>query len=537
MNKRFILSSVLIILVFLLSSCNKSTLTTTEEVTTKKPPREYPSVEEIDDLYRNYYEICVYSFADTNGDGIGDLNGVTQKLDYIKDLGFNGIWLMPINPGSSYHKYDVENYYDIDKEFGTLEDFETLLNEAHKRNINILMDLVVNHSSSHHPWFKDAVAYIKENGEVGGEYGDYYNFTTQATNNYHLIRGTSYYYEGQFHGGMPDLNLDSENVRNEIVNIMKFWIEKGVDGFRLDACTSYYTNNDDACIDFLDWLNTEAKKIKEDCYLVGEVWNMSNVFVKKYYASGCDSFFTYPIATGQGSLMDALRETKSNNGQVFNRVLNTLKDSYTTGILAPFLTNHDNDRVASFVGRSKVNKVKYIQGLLSLMNGAMFVYYGDEVGMTSGGNDPSRRLAIRWDKEGTLTCTKSPDNEKVLETYYPFETVAEQKEDYNSILNYYKAALYMRNSNPEIARGTTIVHAEYLSQSEYVSVFNRVYKNSTITIATNLNATETQTIVLNSSEVFSGMSFSLCTDFDTEVTFDEATKTLTLPPYSIAIFR
>ena len=107
----------------------------------------------IDDHYRNYYEIFVYSYFDTNNDGIGDINGVTQKLDYIKEMGFNGIWLMPVHEGTSYHKYDVEDYYSIDKDFGTIEDFENLLKEAHARGINVIMDLVVNHTTSNHSWF------------------------------------------------------------------------------------------------------------------------------------------------------------------------------------------------------------------------------------------------------------------------------------------------------------------------------------------------------------------------------------------------
>ena len=107
----------------------------------------------IDDNYRNWYEIFVYSFFDTNNDGIGDLNGVTAKLDYIKEMGFNGIWLMPIHPSPTYHKYDVTDYYGIHPDYGTLEDFKTLVEEAHKRDIRIIIDLVVNHSSDSHPWF------------------------------------------------------------------------------------------------------------------------------------------------------------------------------------------------------------------------------------------------------------------------------------------------------------------------------------------------------------------------------------------------
>ena len=129
----------------------------------------------IDDKYRNWYEIFVHSYYDTNNDGIGDLKGVTAKLDYIKEMGFNGIWLMPIHPSPTYHKYDVTDYYAIDPDYGTLEDFKELVDEAHKRGIRVIMDLVVNHSSDGHPWFKEACDYIRKNGKPGGKYGDFYS--------------------------------------------------------------------------------------------------------------------------------------------------------------------------------------------------------------------------------------------------------------------------------------------------------------------------------------------------------------------------
>ena len=118
-------------------------------------------VEVPDDNYRTYYEVFVRSYYDSDGDGIGDIPGLTQKLDYIQELGFNGIWLMPIMPSMTYHKYDVTDYYSIDSEYGTLDDFKVLLEEAHKRGINVIIDMVFNHTSSEHPWFKEACNYLK----------------------------------------------------------------------------------------------------------------------------------------------------------------------------------------------------------------------------------------------------------------------------------------------------------------------------------------------------------------------------------------
>lgn len=187
------------------------------------------------DNVRNWYEIFIYSFADSDGDRIGDFKGATEKLDYVRDLGFTGIWLMPIMPSPSYHKYDVSDYYDIDPQYGTLDDFKAFLARAHELDIKVTIDLVVNHTSNLHPWFQSS--------KTGADspYRDYYNWQDKGGSGYEKI-GDSYY-ECRFVSTMPDLNLDSDAVRSEISNIMKFWLEMGVDGFRLDAVTSYYTGD------------------------------------------------------------------------------------------------------------------------------------------------------------------------------------------------------------------------------------------------------------------------------------------------------
>ena len=213
-------------IVFVLCSCSKTNESTkpVEVTTTRKKVSENRKYEHdlniIDDNYRNYYEIFVFSFADSNNDGIGDFNGVTSKLDYIKDMGFNGIWLMPINTASSYHKYDVIDYYNVDPNYGTLADLTNLLTKAHEKGIKVILDLVINHTGEGHPWFQDAKNYIKSYGYPGGDFGDFYNFSTSYNSGYSAISGTNYFYEAQFWSGMPDLNLDSANVKREISNII-----------------------------------------------------------------------------------------------------------------------------------------------------------------------------------------------------------------------------------------------------------------------------------------------------------------------------
>ena len=245
------LAGLLLILAMLLSACGEQ--------------RREPELNIIDDKYRNWYEVFVYSYYDSDGDRIGDLAGLAEKLDYISDLGMNGIWLMPIMPSPSYHKYDVTDYYDIDPQYGTLEDFSAMLEKAHSLGIDVIIDLVLNHTSNEHPWFVSA-----KSGE-DSPYRGWYNWSDTQQDGYAKAGGA--YYECRFVNTMPDLNLDNPEVRAEIEDILRFWLEDmGVDGFRLDAVTSYYTGNTEKNKEFLSWLGETARGIEPDCYIVGEAW-------------------------------------------------------------------------------------------------------------------------------------------------------------------------------------------------------------------------------------------------------------------------
>ena len=488
----------------------------------------------IDDNYRNWYEIFVYSFYDTNNDGIGDLNGVTAKLDYIKEMGFNGIWLMPIHPSPTYHKYDVTDYYAIHPDYGTLEDFKNLVDEAHKRGIRIIIDLVVNHSSDSHPWFLQACDYIRKNGAPGGEYGDFYNFRITDNNAYHSVNGTKYSYEGQFWSGMPDLNLDSENVRNEIISIMNFWLtDYNVDGFRLDAVTSYYTGNLQNNIDFLSWLNTEAKKIKPTAYIVGEAWVGSDFAIDRYYESGCDSFFLFTGSQAGGTIATAVKQC---SGKSLGELFMSLQSTYGDAILAPFLGNHDTMRPGSFMPGE--DNVKMAAGVLAMMNGGTFVYYGEEIGMISkGGNnsDPAKRIAMKWQAKNIYEghCYLPPENTPVDDTSYYYPSVAEQYEDASSILNYYKEAMELRNRFPAIARGTVTYHPD--GQNNYICVITKEYNGEKLTIVFNMDTFE-QTVTLDKEMLgFTDLVGELYAT-DGKFTFDE-NGALIMPPQSIAIFK
>ena len=444
-----------------------------------------PALNVLDDKYRTTYEIFVYSFYDSDGDGIGDLQGVIDKLDYVNDgddstssdLGCNEIWLMPISPSPTYHKYDITDYKAIDPEYGTLEDFDELVSACHERKTNLIIDLVLNHTSSEHPWFKEAAAYLREHPELTEidkadcPYLYYYNFSNEPQTGYEKLAGTNWYYEARFWSGMPDLNLDNDMVKEEIADITQFWIDRGVDGFRLDAVTSYYTDNDTSNIEFMTWLNDTIKGQKEDAYIVGEAWTALSRY-SKYYASGVDSFFAFEFSGTEGVIASVARSKKSPLSYAkaisdAEKELSSVTESY---IDAPFFTNHDMARAAGyFVGRGSDKMVKMAGALNLLMGGNAFVYYGEELGMKGSGKDENKRAPMQWvsgdedqakySNSGVVSpadadgmCHGPKDMEKFDMTY---PSLLEQASDPYSIYNYYKKAIRLRNTYPVIARGKT----------------------------------------------------------------------------------
>ena len=419
------------------------------------------------DNYRNYYEIFVRSFRDSNQDGIGDLNGVREKLDYIKDLGFDGIWLMPVNTALSYHKYDVKDYYTIDKEYGTLEDMKNLIKACNEKNIKLIMDLVINHTSDLNQWFIKATKAKYEN-DTTSKYLNYYNFSDTQKEGYRKYN--NFYYEARFASDMPDLNLDSVDVRNEIKDIMKYWLDLGVSGFRLDAVTSYYTGNQEKNKEFLSFINEEAKKINPNCYIVGEAWTNTGE-ISKYYESGIDSFFGF--GTDEGILFSI----NTSSGEYYSDWVNTLKNIKGSGIEAPFIGNHDTGRAAGILARNE-NKIKFGYGLLTLISGNTFAYYGDEIGMVGSGVDPNKRIGMLWDmdkKDGY--CAYPPG---VTNAEYIFPSVNEQQADEYSILNYYKKANYIRSNYDEIKKG------DYSFKNyDTISILTKTYNDKKIIIAIN----------------------------------------------------
>lgn len=426
----------------------------------------------IEDKYRTFYEVFVYSFCDSNGDGVGDIPGVTQKLDYIDELGFNGIWLMPIMPSPSYHKYDTTDYYEIDPEYGTLEDFKTFLEECHKRNIRVIIDLAMNHTSSDHPWFREAVRYLQQLPEGADPdprecpYVDYYHFSREPAAGYAPIEGTAWYYEGIFWSGMPDVNLKNETVRREFEAIADFWIDLGVDGFRLDAVKEFYSGDRYANIEILSWFNSHVKSRNPEQYIVCECWD-SKAEYSEYYASGVDSLFDFSFGERSGVICSVL--SGKNPAKAYGKLMEENEALYASfsdsHINAPFYTNHDMGRTSGYYfNEHAMAQTKMGNGMNLMMTGNAFLYYGEELGMKGSGIDENKRAPMYWSKDPNAEgmC----DGPAAMEEFaMKYDSLEEQKADPMSIYNYVRQAVLLRNQNPEIARGAVKFQESYSGEA------------------------------------------------------------------------
>ena len=350
------------------------------------------------------YEIFVASFQDSGSDGIGDLQGIIDRLDYLQSLGVRQIWLMPIHPSPSYHKYDVLDYYAVDPSYGTLDDFDRLTAACKERGIRVILDLVLNHSSSSHPWFLAACddKFFSRTGETT----DWYVFYPEEGNARHKISGCSWWYEGQFGSHMPDFNLDSESLRAEFAKIITFWQSHGVGGFRLDAVTSYYTGANASTADFLRFVCETAKANDPDCYLVGEAWT-DEATILTLYESGIDSLFNFPASDSTGRFVKAALAGKSSTVASAQADWNArIRAVSPASVDAPFVSNHDMARARGML-RSKVPNEKAAALLYLLMPGVPTVYYGEELGMSGSGSDENKRLPMVWSSDAATQC-KAP---------------------------------------------------------------------------------------------------------------------------------
>jgi len=404
------------------------------------------------------YEIFVRSFCDSNGDGIGDLNGIISKLDYLADLGIEAIWLTPIHPSPSYHKYDVTDYYAIEPEYGTMADFKRLLASAHERGIAIYLDLIINHTSTLHPWFMEARK-SKDN-----PYRQFYWWMTedqidrlgiseretsddsQVVYPWHENPGDDEKYYGLFYKGMPDLNFHSEALREEMAKIVRFWLnDVGVDGFRLDAARHIYPAWDsEESVTFWEFFSKIVGEAKPSTFTVGEVWADTEEVAP--YFRNLNATFHFDLSFALQRMLIAGRDERLiEKLQASFKLFQRYNPLFVNAIM---LTNHDQERIGSVVNGS-IEKIKLAASILLTLPGQPYLYYGEEIGMLGKKPDPYIREPFLW--------TTDPDDPQLTSWIEPeFTTLttvpplSEQTGDPVSVFNHYKNLIHLRKTEPAL---------------------------------------------------------------------------------------
>ena len=462
------------------------------------------------------YQIYPKSFMDSNGDGIGDLRGIIGKLDYLKELGIDMIWISPIYQSPFIDQgYDISDYYKIAEEFGTMEEFDLLLEEAKKREIQIVMDLVINHCSSKHEWFQKAL------DDPAGEYAEYFYFVKGKDGNppsnyrsyfggstWEKVPGTDKYYLHMFAKEQPDLNWENPKVRKELFDMVNWWLDKGIGGFRIDAIINI--KKDLAFPDFEpdgpDGMCRATKMVEEvdgigkflgelkretfekyDAFTVGEVFNMKEEELEEFV--GEDGYFS-TMFDFQPHIL-----TSSENGWYDTREVDFLKwkaaifssqvECQDRVFLANIIENHDEPRGASrYLPEHARNPqgVKMLGTVSILLRGIPFIYQGQEIGMTNCRREDihdyddidtyhqyqvaldaglskeealdacyrfsrdNARTPMQWNAEKNAGFTMGKPWLAVNENYREIN-VEDQEKDPNSVLNYYKRLIRLRKDS------------------------------------------------------------------------------------------
>lgn len=413
-----------------------------------------------------FYEIFVRSFSDSNGDGVGDLAGLTERLDYLNDgdpntnmdLGIDAVWLMPIMASPSYHGYDVTDYTAINPDYGSLEDFDTFLAEAHRRGIKVIIDFVLNHSSSQHPWFR-------QSRNPSSSFRTYYTWREQpdprwqrpwdGANVWHSSP-TGYYF-GIFWSGMPDLNLANAEVEEKMHAAMRFWLARGVDGFRVDA-VRYLLETEDGNLADIPETHAFVKRTRRaladfpEAVWVAEAWT-DTARVAQYYGTAGDEFqlaFSFDVA---GAIKSSIND---GNRASFNQTLAEAARSFEDrGFEAPFLSNHDMQRVMREL-RGDAAAMRVAAATLMALPGTPFLYYGEEIGMQGGATprDEDKRTPMRWTANGPgfgFTNARVPwhpgDEDEGVD-------VESQRGRPGALWTLYRDLIALRHAHPALSDGT-----------------------------------------------------------------------------------
>lgn len=487
-----------------------------------------------------FYQVFLRSFRDADGDGHGDFNGVVEKLDYLKELNVGGIWLTPMFESPSYHGYDVLDFYKIDAAYGTMAEFENMVEKAHSKGIRVLLDVVINHVSDQHSWFiksaKREVGYedfFVWRNEMPAGWGQAWGNEPNPNWVWHWHDERKQFYYSAFGRGMPDLNLTNPLVVKQIEAVAKFWLQKGVDGFRLDAARYAIEEgplrgqaDTDATIDYWSSFAAYVKSVKPDALLIGEVWTNPKD-VARYYndGSGLGAAFDFDF----GYHVKGLLNRKSSRSADFGTMLFS-SHAYTRDGLwkqmvkrneyspfyfsAPFLTNHDQERLALEL-KNDQELIKIAASLLLTNPGAIFLYYGEEIGMSqyAVGDDQFRRSLMLWDESESAGFTSGENvwlNEaswfwwrKDQKAWWPSywqslrsngASVAAQDQDLESVYRLYKKLLAIRQNHSQISSPDTLRYHPQKNKDVWLLEYLR--GQSTAWVVINLNADQEAKLVV-----------------------------------------
>lgn len=410
-----------------------------------------------------WYEIFVRSFQDSDGDGIGDLQGVISRLPYLAELGISGIWLMPIHPSPSYHGYDVTDYRAVNPDYGTLDDMKQLLAAAHELSIRVILDFVPNHSSDRHPWFQAAAA-----GDA--DYLDYYTWQQDPAPLRGTLGGNAWHghpsgsgpsYLGLFSHRMPDLNHRNPRVVEEMKDVARFWLDLGVDGFRVDAIQHMIEGEGGQIAntpETYEWVRQFSEFLREEAphaFMVGETWTEMPAIMRYHQQSNLHMSFDYPLWRVLWAGLQA--RSAADLGDVVQQAEQLYPEGAVRGT---FISNHDQTRPATLLSfpRRDEQRMKLAAGLLFTLPGTPFMYYGDEIGMPDGpgSGDLEKRAPLRWtepDADGGFGFTTGrpwTDPGAVPEGV----SVAAQQADPNSVWSAYRRLIRLRSSLPALDVGS-----------------------------------------------------------------------------------
>jgi alpha-amylase len=451
------------------------------------------------------YEVFVRSFHDSDGDGVGDIRGLIQKLDYIndgnpstdRDLGATCIWLMPIAQSPSYHGYDVTNYYEVNREYGTNADFLELMTEARRRGIHVVVDLVLNHMSSEHPYFKSALL------DAGSPFRDWFIWSPTVRPApgwtapvWHRVPDREEYYYGLFWGGMPDINLANAEATAKLKDVARFWLlDMGVDGFRIDAVGHFFEGpagewkHDPAAHPWLRDYAAYIRGIAPHAFTVGEVWdNIDNIL--PYYPDQLDSYFIFEIAD------DIVNAVRTGGGAPLLAAVRRATSEFPEGRWSPFVRNHDQTRTMHEF-RGDVRSAKLASSILLTLPGFPFLYYGEELGMSADKPDPRLRTPMHWNLERAAGFTQGVPWEPLQPDSFT-ANVAVQDGDPNSLLSHHRRLIRLRSAHP--ALGATGSFIPLVTSNPSAIAYLRQLDASVVLVIANLSGEPLRDVAVSSNE-------------------------------------